>query len=124
MNQKHLHKEQLGYEVPQGYFESSKKDMLSFLKEKETKNKIEILEAEKVRDVAAVDNDKKVREEETQARVQKIRADSEADQTRISADAESYAILKKAEEVGLIVKDFSVSGASLETVFLSMTSKK
>ena len=33
-------------------------------------------------------------------------------------------ILKKAEEVGLIVKDFSVSGASLETVFLSMTSKK
>ena len=37
MNQKHLHKEQLGYEVPQGYFESSKKDMLSFLKEKETK---------------------------------------------------------------------------------------
>ena len=33
-------------------------------------------------------------------------------------------ILKKAEEAGLIVKDFSVSGASLETVFLSMTSKK
>ena len=37
MNQKHLHKEQLGYEVPEDYFESSKKDMLSFLKEKETK---------------------------------------------------------------------------------------
>ena len=33
-------------------------------------------------------------------------------------------ILKKAEEAGLIVKDFSVSGASLETVFLSMTSEK
>ena len=33
-------------------------------------------------------------------------------------------IIKKAEEAGLIVKDFSVSGASLETVFLSMTSKK
>ena len=31
MNKKHLHKEQLGYEVPEGYFESSKKDMLSFL---------------------------------------------------------------------------------------------
>ncbi len=31
MNKKHLHNEQLGYEVPEGYFESSKKDMLSFL---------------------------------------------------------------------------------------------
>ena len=39
--------------------------------------------------------------------------------------AKNLALLwKKAEEVGLIVKDFSVSGASLETVFLSMTSKK
>ncbi len=77
------------------------------LKEKETKNKIEILEAEKVRDVAAVDNDKKVREEETQSRVQKIRADSEADQTRISADAESYAILKKAEDNNkLLTKEY------------------
>ena len=33
-------------------------------------------------------------------------------------------ILKKAEGVGLKVNDFSVTGASLETVFLSMTSKK
>ena len=33
-------------------------------------------------------------------------------------------ILKKAEGVGLEVNDFSVTGASLETVFLSMTSKK
>ena len=42
----------------------------------------------------------------------------------IISSIESINILKKAEEVGLIVKDFSVSGASLETVFLSMTSKK
>jgi hypothetical protein len=35
MNQKHLHKEHLGYEVPAGYFESSKKEMLTFL-EKES----------------------------------------------------------------------------------------
>ena len=34
MNQKHFHKEQLGYEVPQGYFEYSKKDMLKFKFEK------------------------------------------------------------------------------------------
>ena len=68
------------------------------LKEKETKNKIEILEAEKKRDVAAVDNDKKVREEEAESRIQKIRADSEADQKRIGADAESYAVLKKAAD--------------------------
>ena len=33
-------------------------------------------------------------------------------------------ILKKAEGVGLEVNDFSVTGASLETVFISMTSKK
>jgi hypothetical protein len=37
MNQKHFHKEQLGYEVPQGYFESSKKDMLNFKFEKVSK---------------------------------------------------------------------------------------
>lgn len=37
MNQKHLHKEQLGYKVPQGYFESSKKDMLNFKFEKVSK---------------------------------------------------------------------------------------
>ena len=33
-------------------------------------------------------------------------------------------ILRKVEESGLSVRDFSVSGASLETVFLSITSKK
>lgn len=32
MNQKRLHKEQLGYEVPEGYFESSKKEMLKLSK--------------------------------------------------------------------------------------------
>ena len=37
MNQKHFHKEQLGYEVPQGYFESSKKVMLNFKFEKVSK---------------------------------------------------------------------------------------
>ena len=33
MNQKHLHKEQLGYKVPPGYLDSSKKEILSFLEE-------------------------------------------------------------------------------------------
>jgi hypothetical protein len=37
MNQKHVHKEELGYEVPEGYFESSKKDMLYFLNTEEKK---------------------------------------------------------------------------------------
>ena len=32
-------------------------------------------------------------------------------------------ILRKVEDSGLEVRDFSVSGASLETVFLSITSK-
>ena len=31
MKKEHLHKEQLGYEVPKGYFEHSKKEMLVFL---------------------------------------------------------------------------------------------
>ena len=38
MNKKHLHNEQLGYEVPEVYFESSKKDMLSFLREEKKVN--------------------------------------------------------------------------------------
>lgn len=33
MKQKHLHKEQLGYVVPSGYFESSKKEIFTFLQE-------------------------------------------------------------------------------------------
>ena len=37
MNQKDVHKEQLGYEVPEGYFETSKKDMLHFLNIEEKK---------------------------------------------------------------------------------------
>jgi hypothetical protein len=32
-------------------------------------------------------------------------------------------ILRKVEDSGILVNDFSVSGASLETVFLSITSK-
>jgi hypothetical protein len=37
MNQKDVHKEELGYEVPKGYFESSKKDMLHFFNTEEKK---------------------------------------------------------------------------------------
>jgi hypothetical protein len=37
MNQKDVNKEQLGYEVPEGYFETSKKDMLHFLNIEEKK---------------------------------------------------------------------------------------
>ena len=40
MNPKHVHKEQLGYEVPEGYFESSKKDMLNFLDKEESKKAV------------------------------------------------------------------------------------
>ena len=40
MNQEQLHKEQLGYEVPEGYFEHSKKDMLNFLDKEETKKPV------------------------------------------------------------------------------------
>ena len=76
---------------------------LTQLKEKETRNKVELLEAEKVRDVSAVENDQKVRKEEAQAKVAKVRADSEADQKRIHADADSYMNLKKAQDNQLLL---------------------
>ena len=71
---------------------------LTQLKEKETRNKVELLEAEKVRDVSAVENDQKVRKEEAEAKVAKVRAESEAEQKRIHADADSYANHKKAQD--------------------------
>jgi hypothetical protein len=52
MNQKHVHKEELGYEVPEGYFESSKKDMLHFLNTEE--KKISVLFGTKTMLTAAV----------------------------------------------------------------------
>ena len=76
---------------------------LTQLKEKETRNKVEILEAEKVRDVSAVQNESKVRKEEAEAKVAKVRADSEADQKRIHADADSYMNLKKAQDNQLLL---------------------
>jgi hypothetical protein len=71
---------------------------LTLMKEKETRNKIEILEAEKVRDVSAVENDRKVRKEESEAKISKVRTESEAEQKRIHADADSYAAHKKAQD--------------------------
>ena len=80
---------------------------LTQLKEKETRNKVEILEAEKVRDVSAVQNESKVRKEEAEAKVAKVRADSEADQKRIHADADSYMNLKKAlDNKELLTKEY------------------
>lgn len=85
------------------------------MKEKETKNKIEILEAEKVRDVASVENDQRVRKEETEARVAKVRADSEADQKRIQADANSYAAHKEATDNQVLLTKEYLTLKQLET---------
>ena len=76
---------------------------LTQLKEKETRNKVELLEAEKVRDVSAVMNDQKVRKEEAEAKVAKVRADSEAEKKRINADADSYMNHKKAQDNQLLL---------------------
>ena len=76
---------------------------LTQLKEKETRNKVERLEAEKVRDVSAVMNDQKVRKEEAEAKVAKVRADSEAEKKRINADADSYMNHKKAQDNQLLL---------------------
>ncbi|MDA0779732.1 MAG: hypothetical protein O2810_05880 [Bacteroidetes bacterium] len=39
MKKKHLHHEQLGYQIPEGYFEHSKKEMLAFLEHPVKKEK-------------------------------------------------------------------------------------
>ena len=68
------------------------------LKKKETANKLEELEAEKKRSVAATKNKQEIEANKAKAQMAKITAESEADQKRINADAESYASYKKAQD--------------------------
>ena len=68
----------------------------SVLKQKETENKVEELEAIKRLAVASTKNRQDIEETEAGAKIEKIKADSDATKVRIAADAESYAIHKKA----------------------------
>lgn len=68
----------------------------SVLKQKETENKVEELEAIKRLAVASTKNRQDIEETEAGAKMEKIKADSDATKVRIAADAESYAIHKKA----------------------------
>lgn len=76
---------------------------LTLLKEKETKNKVELLEAEKVRDVAILKNQELIFKEEAESKIAKIRAESAAEQKRMNADAESYAKHKMAQDNQLLL---------------------
>jgi regulator of protease activity HflC (stomatin/prohibitin superfamily) len=83
--------------------EAERYRQLTLLKEKETRNKVEILEAEKVRDVAILKNQELIFKEEAEAKIAKIRAESAAEQKRMNADAESYAAHKKAQDNQLLL---------------------
>ena len=83
--------------------EAERYRQLTLLKEKETRNKVEILEAEKVRDVAILKNQELISKEEADAKIAKIRAESAAEQKRMNADAESYASHKKAQDNQLLL---------------------
>jgi regulator of protease activity HflC (stomatin/prohibitin superfamily) len=83
--------------------EAERYRQLTLLKEKETRNKVEILEAEKVRDVAILKNQELISKEEADAKIAKIRAESAAEQKRMNADAESYAAHKKAQDNQLLL---------------------
>ena len=61
------------------------------MKRKETANILEKMEAEKIRAVAATQNEQSLEKEEADAEKSKIKADSEAKQIMIIADANSYA---------------------------------
>lgn len=68
------------------------------LKKKETSNKLEELDAEKKRSIASTKNKQEIEANEAKAKMAKITSESEADQKRINADAESYVNHKKATD--------------------------
>lgn len=77
------------------------------LKKKETENKIEEMEAEKKRNVAATLNKQNIEKNEAESKIAKINSESQADQKRILADAESYANFKKSEDnKSLLTKEY------------------
>ena len=85
------------------------------LKKKETSNKLEELEAEKQRMVAATENKQSIEKNEAKAKMAKITAESEADQKRINADAESYVNHKKAEDNKNLLTDAYLKKMQLES---------
>lgn len=68
----------------------------SVLKQKETENKVEELEAIKQLAVASTKNRQDIEEAEAGAKMEKIKSETNAEKIRIAADAESYATHKKA----------------------------
>ena len=68
------------------------------LKRKETENKLEELEAEKIRKIETTRNLQKIEAKEAQAKLDKIQADTDANKIRTHADANSYASFKQAQD--------------------------
>lgn len=68
------------------------------LKKKETSNKIDELEANKRLSVSSIENKINVEKNEASSKISKITAESDAEQKRIQADADSYVNHKKSED--------------------------
>jgi len=85
------------------------------MKKKETSNKLEQLEAEKKLAVAATENKQSIEKNEAEAKISKIKADSEAEQKRIAADADSYANHKKATDNEKLLTDAYLLQLQLES---------
>jgi hypothetical protein len=85
------------------------------LKKKETLNKLDELDAEKKKTVASTKNKQEIEANEAKAKMAKITADSEAEQKRINADAESYVSHKKANDNKELLTDEYLRMIQLES---------
>lgn len=73
------------------------------LKKKETENKLEVLDAEKNRKVAEEKNKQSEDKAESESKIVKINAESDATKKRIDSDANSYALSKLATDNKLLL---------------------
>lgn len=74
------------------------------LKKKETDNKLEELDAMKKKAVQATLDAQKIESEEADSKKKKIKAESEANEIRILADARSYEAVKQAQDKKLMIE--------------------
>lgn len=85
------------------------------LKKKETSNKLEELDADKTKTVASTKNKQEIEANEAKAKMAKITAESEAEQKRINADAQSYVNHKKANDNKELLTDAYLRMIQLES---------
>lgn len=77
---------------------------LTELKKKETSNKLEELDAQKKKAIEDTLNEQKIAAQEAESKKMKIKAESDANEIRIMADAHSYEAVKKAQDKQLMIE--------------------